>query len=56
MEMDMTRPNMAQDFAISVWGSAAKLTLVESTGLASKNYYVYDPNGTPIPSPQPESC
>ena len=51
MELDVTRPNFAQDFAISVWGSVNKPTIAESTGLASKNYYQY--TATPV---TPETC
>jgi hypothetical protein len=51
MEIDVARPNFQQDFAISVWGSVNKPTIVESTGLASKAYYQY--SATPV---TPESC
>jgi len=51
MEIDVARPNFQQDFAISVWGSVNKPTLVESLGVASKAYYQY--SATPV---TPETC
>lgn len=58
-EFDWNRPNIRNDFSVSIWGTSAAVTIKERNGKASAKNWIYgDPvNPAPVPpQPTPENC
>lgn len=55
-ELDWNRPNIRNDFSVSIWGTSAAVTIKERSGKVSAKNWLYGDAVNPNPPPQPEAC